>query len=467
MKKTKLWGGAFAEAPDETAWRFGQSIESDWNLLAEELEVSLAHARMLERQKILPAAKAKKLIRALESLVRDAEEGRLKIPRDAEDIHAAVEEELRKRVGDIAGMLHTGRSRNDQIATVARLYLRRRCDRLLSLIKDLQREIVKQGARHANAPMPGYTHQQRAQPVTLGFHLLAWFWMLQRDGERLETVKISANTCPLGTAALAGTPFKIDRHWTAKQLGFDGPTPNALDAVSDRDFASDALHACATLMLHLSRMSQEIVLWSSEEFGFLRLPDRVTTGSSIMPQKRNPDFAELIRGRSARCFGHWVAHMSMMKALPLGYNRDTQEDKPPLFDALALCRDSLLLMRTMIEGAQFDKQRMREAAEAGHIAATAVADFLASKGVPFRQAHERVGRLVRACEEVGLTLREATPDLIRSVLQADPDEILPLLSAEAGIRSRDGYGGPGPNAMKVQLAEARAALRRKGFVARQ
>jgi argininosuccinate lyase len=461
--KKKLWGGAFSEAPDDTAWRFGQSIESDWNLLTEELEVSHVHAQMLARQKILPPSKAAKLIRALEEMIAEAAEGRLRMPQDAEDIHAAMEAELRRRVGDVAGMLHTGRSRNDQIATVARLYLRRRCDALLSLIKALQKEIVRQAGRYATTPMPGYTHQQRAQPITLGFHLLAWFWMLQRDGERLETVKNSADSCPLGAAALAGTPFEIDRKWVAKQLGFRQPTPNALDAVSDRDFVADALHACSMLMLHLSRMSQEIILWSSQEFGFLRLPDRLTTGSSIMPQKRNPDFAELIRGRSARCFGHWVAHMSLMKALPLGYNRDTQEDKPPLFDSIALCKDSLLLMRAMLQGGEFDKRRMRAAAEEGHIAATAVADYLASRGMPFREAHERVGRLVRACDERGIALREAPPDLIRTVLRCDPAPILPLLSAEAGIQSRDGYGGPGPSAMKTQLREARAALRRKGF----
>lgn len=430
MAKEKLWGGAFAKDPDETAWNFGRSIDSDLALWDEEIEVSRAHAKMLGATGIIPLADAETLRTALNEL-RPTEIG------DVEDIHAAVELLLKRKLGDVADKLHAGRSRNDQIATVARLWLRRQSEALVGEIRATQATLLGLGERYKAAPMPGFTHMQAAQPITLGFHLLAYFWMLERDAIRFRRLRSDVGLCPLGAAALAGTSLPIDRAMTARELGFDAPTQNALDATSDRDFVGDALHACATLMQHLSRLSQELVLWSTPLYRFVDLDEAFTTGSSIMPQKRNPDMAELIRGRSARVIGHWTAFMAMMRALPLGYNRDQQEDKPPLFDSIALCRDSLALSRGMLETARFRTERMAEIAGEGFSTATSVAERMVEQGVPFRQAHEATGKLVRQCEQAGSKLD---------------------LDVEACLTGREGYGGPGPTAIDHQIAEARAIL---------
>lgn len=463
MKKSRLWGHAFDAPPDPKAWEFSQSIGTDLNLLREELEVSLAHVRMLGRRGILARKDARTLASAIEGMLEEAELGKLKLPRNAEDIHEAVEAELARRIGETAGKLHTARSRNDLIATTTRLYTMRRCAELQAGIKALQKTLVRLGSKHKRHPMPGYTHQQRAQPLTLGFHLLAYFWMLQRDGVRLEQVARMADGCPLGSAALAGTPFPIDREFTAKELGFSHASPNALDAVSDRDFVADALHACASLMVHLSRIAQDLILWSSAEYAFVSLPPSLTTGSSIMPQKRNPDMAELIRARAARAIGNLTAMHATMKALPMGYNRDTQEDKPPLFDALRLCADSLELTDKMLHGARFHTKRMAAAAEEGFLSATAIADRLAAQGIPFRKAHELVARLVRECEQRGLALPDLTPELLSECLPEAPAEVLEAIPAKAGIESRSSLGGPAETAVNRQLAHARALLRKKGF----
>lgn len=451
--KQKLWGGAFTKAPDERAWDFGQSLSSDAELLDAELSVSLAHAKMLGAVGIISADEAESLIDGLWGIDRRMRENRERGLDDfrsnaelfelfapgAEDIHGAIEAMLREQVGDVADRLHAGRSRNDQIATVTRLWLRDRCFVIDNQIENLQSVLLDLAEKHKADPMPGFTHMQSAQPITLGFHLLAYFWMLQRDVVRFEQLKLNLNESPLGTAALAGTSLPIDRHMTAKELGFDRAMPNALDATSDRDFVGDALHACATLMQHLSRISQELVLWSGPMYNFVKLDEAFTTGSSIMPQKRNPDMAELIRGRSARVVGHWTAFMSMMKALPLGYNRDQQDDKPPLFDSFKLCMNSLYLCRGMLETAAFNTERMSAVAGEGFATATGIAEAMVKEGVPFRKAHEKTGQLVRKCEEDGTQLD---------------------LTVEDSIASRDGYGGPGPNAMAKQIEEARSALRR-------
>lgn len=432
MAKEKLWGGAFAKDPNETAWSFGKSIDSDLTLWDEEIEVSRAHAKMLGATGVIPPADAEALQIALSEL-SPTEIG------DVEDIHAAVELLLKRKLGEVADKLHAGRSRNDQIATVTRLWLRRQSEALLGEIRATQAMLLELGERHRNDPMPGFTHMQAAQPITLGFHLLAYFWMLERDVTRFRRLKDDVSLCPLGAAALAGTSLPIDRKMTAKELGFDAPTPNALDATSDRDFVGDALHACATLMQHLSRLSQELVLWSTPLYRFVNLDEAFTTGSSLMPQKRNPDMAELIRGRSARVIGHWTAFMAMMKALPLGYNRDQQEDKPPLFDSIALGRASLILSERMLATAIFDTQRMAEVAGQGFSTATSFAERMVEQGVPFRQAHEATGKLVRQCERDGTGLD---------------------LDVQSCLARRDGYGGPGPNAIERQIAEARAILER-------
>ncbi|MCX7799484.1 MAG: argininosuccinate lyase [Fimbriimonadales bacterium] len=456
----KLWGGAFESAAAQAVDRFGQSIDSDLTFWREDVLGSIAHARMLGACGVIAPEEADRLVEGLERILREGPDA---LPRDVEDVHTAVEARLGELVGPLAGKLHTARSRNDQVATDARLWLRGAIDGVLEAIKALQNALLEQATAHRRKVMRGWTHQQPAQPVTLGFHLAAHFWALQRDGWRFERVREAANLCPLGSAALAGTTFPIDREATARELGFAAPIPNALDATSDRSFVLDALHAAACTLLDLSRLCQELVLWSGAEFDLVRLGDEVTTGSSIMPQKRNPDMAELIRGRAARAIGHWTAVAAMLKGLPLGYNRDTQDDKPPLFDAMRLTRDALGLCRLMLESAQWNTAKM--ARDAGDRASTAtdLADFLASRGVPFREAHERVGRLVRACEQRGwrldrlngARLRELDPDL--------PPEAAERLDARRAALRRESLGGPGEKAMVAQLRHMKRLLAKPGF----
>ncbi|MCO5297047.1 MAG: argininosuccinate lyase [Fimbriimonadaceae bacterium] len=456
----KLWGGAFAEGSDALVDRFGQSIETDLRFWREDVLGSIAHARMLGETGILSLEEASHLVRGLETILS---EGPQRLPRDVEDVHTAVEMRLGELEGEVAAKLHTARSRNDQVATDTRLVLRVRFDGLLGGVKRLQETLLAQGRRHKGALMPGCTHQQHAQPITLGYHLLAHFWALQRQGWRLENVVRVANYCPLGSAALAGTGFPIDRHATSQALGFTAPIPSALDATSDRSYVLDALHVCASLMLDLSRMAQELVVWSGPEFGFVRLADAVTTGSSIMPQKRNPDMAELVRGRAGRALGNWTAFAATMKALPLGYNRDTQDDKPGLFESIDLARDSLALVHLMVEGAEWQTRRMREACKGDFSTATDLADALAAGGMPFRQAHEVVGRAVRACIERGWTLDRLDAERLAIVAPEAPPEVLEALKAERSVRARESFGGTGPRAFGTQFRRAGLLLRREGF----
>lgn len=456
----KLWGGAFAVESDALVDRFGQSIETDVRFWREDVFGSIAHARMLGETGILSAEESASLIRGLETILS---EGPQRLPRDVEDVHTSVEMRLGELEGDVAAKLHTARSRNDQVATDTRLVLRVRLDGLTGGVKHLQETLLAQGRRTKSALLPGCTHQQHAQPITLGYHLLAHFWALQRHGWRLENVARVANYCPLGAAALAGTGFPIDRHATSRELGFAAPIPSALDATSDRSYVLDALHACASLMIDLSRLAQELVAWSGPEYGFVKLSDEVTTGSSIMPQKRNPDMAELIRGRAGRAIGNWTAFAATMKALPLGYNRDTQDDKPGLFESLDLARDSLALMHLMIESAEWQTKRMREACKGDFSTATDLADALAAGGMPFRQAHEVVGRAVRTCIERGWTLDRLDAERLRLVAPEAPAEVLEALKPERSVRSRESFGGTGPRAFGAQLRRAGLLLRREGF----
>jgi argininosuccinate lyase len=456
----KLWGGAFASGQDELVERFGQSIESDLTFWKEDVLGSIAHAKMLGDARIITSEEASDLIHGLEQILQ---EGPGTLPRDVEDIHTAVEARLQDLVGDVAGKLHTARSRNDQVATDTRLYLRSQYEGLTRKIKDLQRVVLEQGERHQSDLMPGYTHMQRAQPITLGFHLLAYFWALQRHGYRIETLGRAMNYSPLGSAALAGTSFPVDREATSHALGFHGPLPNALDATSDRSFILDALHVCALIMIDLSRLSQELTLWSGYEYGFVRLGDGVTTGSSIMPQKRNPDMAELIRGRSGRAIGNWTSLAATMKGLVLGYNRDTQDDKPPLFESLSLALDSLDLARLMLESADWQLDRMRDSVSGDFSTATDLADFLAREGMPFRKAHEVVGQVVRGCIERGWALDGLDPDRLRDLAPEVDPAALEVLSPEASVRRREAQGGPGPSAMKAQIERARALCEARAF----
>jgi argininosuccinate lyase len=456
----KLWGGAFSESTAELVDRFGQSIHSDLNFWQEDIIGSVAHARMLGAQGIISPEEAQTLVDGLEKI---HEEGPEFLHLDVEDIHTAIEIRLHELVGEVAGKLHTARSRNDQVATDTRLYLHNQLIVVQDQIKMLQRLLLEQGERYKDALMPGYTHQQRAQPITLGFHLMAYFWALQRHGWRAERLFELANYSPLGAAALAGTGFPIDRQMTSDELGFIAPIPNALDATSDRSYLLDALHLCALIMLDLSRMSQELVLFSGREFGFVKLSDTVTTGSSIMPQKRNPDMAELIRGRTARAVANWTTLATVMKALPMGYNRDTQEDKPPLFDSLRKVEDSIELVYLMLETADWQLERMASTIHGDFSTATDLADFLASRGLPFRQAHEIVGRVVRACLDDTCALEDLTAERLAQIAPEVPAEALAVLQPEGSVRRRESLGGPGPNAMAAQLAHARRLHEETGF----
>lgn len=456
----KLWGGAFQEAADSLVDRFGQSIESDLRFWREDVLGSIAHARMLGTTGILTEEESRKLVEGLQQIL---EEGPDTLPTDVEDIHTAVEARLGEIVGPVAGKLHTARSRNDQVATDARLWLKGAVAEAAGRIKALQGVLLEQAVANRRKVMRGWTHQQPAQPTTLGQHLAAHFWALQRDGWRFERLVEGMDFCPLGSAALAGTTFPIDREATARELGFQGPITNALDATSDRSYVLDALHAAATTLIDLSRLAQELVLWSGKEFDLVRLSDKVTTGSSIMPQKRNPDMAELIRGRSARGIGNWTTVAAMLKALPLGYNRDTQDDKPPLFESMDLVCDALDLCRLMLEGAEWNLEKMERDAGLGASTATDLADYLASKGMPFREAHEVVGRVVRACEERGWSLDVLTEKQLAEVAPEISKDVLPRLQARGAALSRESLGGPGEKAMLEQLKHARRLHGQKGF----
>lgn len=456
----KLWGGAYDAGGRDFATEFGRSFEADLNLFAEDVEGSIAHARMLGKQGILPLDEAGAIVRGLEEILA---EGAQYLPRDVEDIHTAVELRLREKVGDLAGKLHTGRSRNDQVATDARLWVRRRAREAEVAVKGFQSALLERGEEHADTLLPGVTHQQHGQPVTLGFHFLAYFFAFQRHGWRLECLREVCGGSPLGSAALAGTPFEIDRGMTARELGFDGVMANALDATSDRSFVLDALHCAALIGLDLSRMGNEFVLWSSPEFGFVRLPDDLTTGSSIMPQKRNPDVAELVRGRAGVTVGNWVKVATMLKGLVMGYNRDTQDDKPPLYESFGLVRSSLEGCEAMVRGAEFRLDRMRESMRGDFSTATDLADALAARGMAFREAHELAGRVVRGCMERGIGLEDVTEEYWSELAPGVDFEVLAGATVEASRGRRESEGGTGPQAVRAQLRLARQMLDSDGF----
>ena len=456
----KLWGGAFGAESEALVDAFGGSIESDLTFWQEDVVGSVAHARMLGATGIVPQDETDRMVAGLLEIL---DEGPGPLRMDVEDVHTAVETRLGEKIGPLAGKLHTARSRNDQVATDARLYLQNELLVYERLVKRFQNLLLDLAERNTETIMPGYTHQQRAQPITLAMWLTAWFWAFQRHGWRAERVAESANYSPLGAAAHSGTTFPIDREMTAKELGFAGPIPNALDATSDRSYLMDALHVLALSMVELSRIAQDLILFSTHEFGFVRLDDAMTTGSSIMPQKRNPDMAELIRGRTARALSNWQTLAVVMKAMPLGYNRDTQEDKPPLFDSLRLTFDSLRLVHRMIETAEWRTERMAATVYGDFSTATDLANFLAEGGMPFREAHEIVGRVVRACQARGIALEDLNPESLHGIAPEVSAEALEVLSATGSVRRRESLGGPGPSAMAAQIAHARRLLDAPGF----
>ncbi len=454
-----MWGGRFAEATDSLVQAFNASIDVDRAMALEDLEGSIAHATMLGEQGIVTVAEAAALVDGLRDLIRQVEAGEVTWSEALEDVHMNLEKRLTEQVGAVGGKLHTARSRNDQVATDFRLALRARTRRILALLRETRGVLVDLAERHLDVIMPGYTHLQVAQPVRLSHHLLAYVEMLTRDQGRFRDALARLDAaCPLGAGALAGTGFPIDRHRTAALLGFREPAPNSLDAVSDRDFALEFLAAASIAMMHLSRLSEELILWSSQEFGFVELPDSHTTGSSIMPQKKNPDVSELIRGKTGRVYGALMGLLTVMKGLPLAYNKDMQEDKEGAFDAAETLAVCLRLTADMLPRLQVRAERTRQAAGRAFSNATDLADYLARRGLPFREAHEAVGRLVAIALERGVDLQDLDLATLRAVSPQFDDDVYVTLDVETVVDARDSYGGTARRRVEEQLARARASL---------
>ena len=458
----KPWSGRFAEPVDELVKRFTASVSFDRRLAPYDLDGSLAHARMLAACGIIPKTDLTAIERGLAKIRREIESGVFEWSLDAEDVHLNIELRLTALIGDAGKRLHTARSRNDQVATDIRLWLRDEIDAIGARLAALGRALAEQAERHAGLVMPGFTHLQVAQPVTFGHHLLAYFEMFERDRERLADCRGRVNRLPLGAAALAGTTFPIDRERVARELGFEGLCVNSLDAVSDRDFAVEFAACASLIMVHLSRLAEELVLWASPRFGFVSLPDRFCTGSSIMPQKKNPDVPELVRGKSGRVFGHLVALLALMKGQPLAYNKDNQEDKEPLFDAVDTVKDSLAVFADMVAGLEPVPQAMREATLQGFSTATDLADYLVRKGVPFRDAHEAVARAVREAEAKGCDLSELPLEILRRYSPKIGGDVYRVLTPEGSVASRRHIGGTAPSQVRAAVKRARKLLGAKG-----
>ena len=455
----KTWGGRFSGQSSDLMQRINASISFDKRLWREDVAGSKAHASMLRDQGIIPAEDAEAILRGLDQIAEEFEQDGVPEKVELEDIHMTVEHRLAELIGPAAGRLHTARSRNDQVATDFRMWVRQACDEAVANIRNLQRALVEAAAQHAETVMPGFTHLQVAQPVTLGHHLLAYCEMLRRDVSRFSDARARMNESPLGAAALAGTGFPLDRDATAKALGFERPTANSLDSVSDRDFALDYLSAATQCSLHLSRLAEELIIWATPQFGFVELPDAFSTGSSIMPQKRNPDAAELVRGHSGRILGCLTSLMVTMKGLPLAYSKDMQDDKEPVFEAADLLTISLQALTGMIETCEFVPERMRAAAEQGYSTATDLADWLVREGgVPFREAHHITGRAVKAAEEQGCNLDALSLEALKAIDDRIDERVFDVLSVDASVRSRTSYGGTAPERVREQIAKAKEEL---------
>ncbi len=453
-----IWSGRFSEPVSDLVKRYTASVDFDRRLAAQDIQGSLAHAHMLARQGILSPEDVAAIERGMAQIREEIAAGTFEWSLDSEDVHLNIERRLTALVGDAGKRLHTGRSRNDQVATDIRLWQRDTIDTIASLITALQRALLDLAEQHVDTPMPGFTHLQVAQPVTFGHHLMAYFEMLARDAERFADCRRRTNRLPLGAAALAGTTFPIDRESVAAELGFEAVCANSLDAVSDRDFAIEFCAASALLMTHLSRLSEELILWMSPRVGFIDLADRFTTGSSIMPQKKNPDVPELVRGKTGRVNGHLVALLTLMKGQPLAYNKDNQEDKEPLFDTADTVIDTLRIYADMVGGIRVRAENMRAALRQGFATATDLADYLVKKGLPFRDAHEAVARAVRACETRGCDLAELPLDELRAFSPLIGDEVLEVLKIEGSLAARNHTGGTAPAAVRQAIARARERL---------
>ncbi len=455
---TKAWSGRFSEPVDDLVKRFTASVGFDQRLAEFDIQGSVAHARMLHAVGILTATDLEAIEKGLAAIGDEIRAGTFPWSIDLEDVHLNIEHRLTDMVGDAGKRLHTGRSRNDQVATDVRLYLRAAIDHVQTLIKGLQRALLDLAEHHTDTVMPGFTHLQVAQPVSFAHHLLAYFEMLSRDAQRLADCRKRVNRLPLGAAALAGTSFPIDRLMVARELGFDGVCENSLDAVSDRDFAIEFVAAGALTMTHLSRFSEELILWMSPRFGFIDIADRYCTGSSIMPQKKNPDVAELVRGKTGRVNGHLVALLTLMKGQPLAYNKDNQEDKEPLLDTVDTLMMSLAVFAGMVGGITVNADKMRAAAREGYATATDLADYLVKKGLPFREAHEAVAQAVRFAETRGCDLAELSLDDLRQFSKLISADAFDALTLEGSMNSRSHIGGTAPARVKAAIAKARKML---------
>lgn len=454
----QLWGGRFTKETDQMVYDFNASIRFDQRLYKQDIEGSKAHVKMLAKQKILTEAEADKILGGLDGILQDIESGKLVIDATCEDIHSFVEAHLTERIGEPGKKLHTGRSRNDQVALDMRLYTRESVAETDYLLKNLLQTIFRVMEENLETYMPGFTHLQKAQPITLSHHFGAYFEMFKRDRQRMQDIYNRMNYCPLGAGALAGTTYPLDREYTAKMLGFEGPTLNSMDSVSDRDYLIEYLSALSTIMMHLSRFSEEIILWNSNEYQFVEIDDAYSTGSSIMPQKKNPDIAELVRGKTGRVYGALMSMLTTMKGIPLAYNKDMQEDKEVAFDAFDTVHDCLILFNGMLETLQFKKDRMAKSAMNGFTNATDAADYLVGKGVPFRDAHGIIGRLVLYCIEKNTSIDALKLDELKSISDKFEEDIYDAISLKTCVEKRLTIGAPGPEAMKEVLMKHRAYL---------
>lgn len=456
----KLWGGRFSAETDACVELLNNSLSFDQRMWRQDIRGSIAHATMLGETGIVTAEESSALVAGLRKLEADLDSGAVEFDPAAEDVHTAVESLLRERLGSVAGKLHTARSRNDQVATDIRLYLREQIDNVRARVLSLQEALLEIAERERDTVLPGFTHLQHAQPVLLAHHMLAYFWMLDRDRDRLADCRRRLNVLPLGAGALAGTTFPINRRRVAELLGFDDVVPNSMDAVADRDFAVEFLAAGALAMTHVSRLAEELILWNSPEFGFVELDDSVTTGSSIMPQKKNPDVAELARGKVGRTVGNLVALLTVIKGIPLTYNKDMQEDKEPVFDTVDTLVTLLPAFEKMLRTAQFRKERMAASLCRDFSTATDLADLLVRKGLPFRDAHAVVGRIVRACIESGIGLEDLDDARLAELAPEAGSGALDQLTVASSVAARRAEGGTAPEAVAEQLDRARRALQR-------
>ena len=461
MADDKLWGGRFSQPTDKFVEEFTASINFDQRMYRYDIEGSIAHAKMLARQQIIADDEAMQIIDGLETILADIEADNFEFFVALEDIHMNIESALIKRIGPVGGKLHTARSRNDQVALDIRLYLRDEIKTILDYLNRLQEALLGQSEANLSVIMPGFTHLQTAQPVLFSHHLLAYYEMVKRDSSRMQDVLKRLNYLPLGAGALAGTTFPIDREYVAELLGFDGVTRNSLDSVSDRDFALEFCASASILMMHLSRLSEELILWSSADFNFIELTDAFCTGSSIMPQKKNPDVPELVRGKTGRVYGNLISLLTLMKALPLAYNKDMQEDKEPLFDTIDTVKGSLKIFADMIAQMQIKTENMRIAAARGFSTATDVADYCVRKGLPFRQAHEVVGKTVRYCVENNKEIPELTLAEFRAFSELIEADIYDYVTLEASVNARRATGGTAREAVEREIQRARSERRQQ------